>query len=277
ALEDGDEVVVFADADAVPDGRWLGRMVWPLRKRSIGATTGYRWLVPTDGALASCLASALNAQVSTLLGPDRRNHAWGGSMGVARQTLEEADLVGHWRGALSDDYQFTRAIRGTGRRLYFVMRCLIASPASFTWRRLLEFGRRQYLITRVHAPGIWWIGLVGTSLYLGALGSVVGAAAWQCAGWGWGLVALGLVDVADHLRARRREAVVREVFGRATARRLDGALRLERHATPLVMAVHWLIMVSSAFGRTIRWAGVTYRLRGRQRVAVLGREGRRSR
>jgi len=123
----------------------------------------------------------------------------------------------------------------------------------------------------VYAPYIWWIGLVGTSVYLAGLAAVIGTAAAQCAGWGWGLVGLAVVDVADHFRSGRREAVVREILGEATTKRLDGALRLERYATPLIMAVHWLIIVSSAFGRTIHWAGVTYRLRGRQRVEVVDR------
>ncbi len=271
ALEPGDEVVVFADADAVPDGKWLGRLVWRLRRPKVAATTGYRWLVPTDGRLASRLGSAMNAQVATLLGPDRRNHAWGGSMAMRRQTLEAADLVGHWRGALSDDYQFTRAARRTKGRLYFQMRCLVASPAAFSWARLFEFGRRQHLITRVYAPGVWLIGLIGTSLYLAGLVTAVAAAVGPWRGWGWGVGALAVVMVADRFRGGRREAVVREIFDASVARRIEPALRLERWATPLVMAVHWLIIVSSAWGRTVRWSGVTYRVRGRQRVQIIAR------
>ncbi len=272
-LEAGDAVVVFADADAVPDENWLGRMVWRLGKEDAAATTGYRWLVPTDDRLPSRLASAINAQVATLLGPNRRNHAWGGSMALKRSTMQQVDLVGHWRGAISDDYQFTRAIKATGRRLYFLMRCLVASPASFIWGRLFEFGRRQYLITRVHAPGIWLIGLLGTSLYLAGLVSVVVAMCGHFRGAGWAVVTVLVVMLSDLMRAGRRAAVVREVFDEEVAGQLRGALRLERYATALIMAVHWLIIVSSAMGRTVQWAGVRYRLRGRQSVEIIDRPG----
>lgn len=270
-LDPADKVVVFADADAVPDDRWLWRLATFFRRANVGVTTGYRWFVPTDAALPSRLLSVINSSVATLLGPARRNFAWGGSMAFRRDIIEEQAVIAAFDGALSDDYQLTRTCARSGGRVYFVMRCLVASPAAATWGRLLEFGRRQYVITRVHAPFIWLIGLFGTSIYVAGLAAAIAAAAVQVPGWGWALVAAAAVFAADHGRAARRRAAVREAFDAATVARLAPALALDRWGTPLVALVHWLIILSSAAGRTITWAGVRYRMRGRQRVEILGR------
>jgi len=270
-LTETDRVVVFADADAAPDGRWLWRLAIFLRRENVGVTTGYRCFTTTDGALPSRLLSVINSSVATLLGPSRRNFAWGGSMAFHRDGLAEQAVIESFDGALSDDYQLTRTCRAEGRRVYFVMRCLVASPTAVTWRRLFEFGRRQYLITRIHAPKIWWVGLAATSVYLAGWVAAIAAAATRTPGWGWGLAAAALVYLADVGRATRRRAAAREAFDPATFDRLNPAFALDRWATPLTMAVHWLIILSSAVGRTINWAGVRYRMNRPRDVVIVDR------
>ena len=108
----------------------------------------------------------LNAAVATLAGPKRRNHAWGGGMAIMHKKLIEFGVEQMWEGALSDDYQLSRAVNRSGFRIYFVPRCLVASPVSYTWRTLFSFARRQYLITRIHAPWLWLAAAGGPGLYL---------------------------------------------------------------------------------------------------------------
>lgn len=270
-LEADDQAVVFADADAVPDERWLWRLATFLRRKDVGVTTGYRWFVPTDGSLPSRLLSVLNSSIATLLGPSRRNFAWGGSMAFRRDLLPERFVIENFDGALSDDYQLTRTCREEGKRVYFILRCLVASPTSTTWTRLFEFGRRQYIITRIHAPTIWLIGLASTTVYTAAWLAALAAIMIQAGGWGWALAAMVVVYLADIGRAGRRAAAVREAFDGETAAALCSSLRLDRWATPLVMAVHAMIIWSSALGRTITWAGVKYRMRGRREVEIVKR------
>jgi len=271
ALEPNDQAVVFADADAVPDELWLWRLATFLRRNQVGVTTGYRWFVPTDPTMPSRLLSVLNSSIATLLGPSRRNFAWGGSMAFRRDELPEQQVIENFDGALSDDYQLTRTCREQGRRVYFVMRCLVASPVSTTWGKLLEFGRRQYVITRIHAPAIWMVGWLSTTVYTAAWLAALAAIAMQVGGWGWALTAMGVVYLADIGRAGRRASAVREAFDHETAAKLRGAMLLDRWATPLVMAVHAVIIWSSAIGRTITWAGVRYRMRGRREVEIVER------
>jgi cellulose synthase/poly-beta-1,6-N-acetylglucosamine synthase-like glycosyltransferase len=267
-LDPTDEVIVFADADAVAHSQWLGRLVIPLKKKQYGVTTGYRWLVPSDGHLASRLASVMNASVATLGGPKRWNLAWGGSMAIRRDVAEQVRLVDHWRGALSDDYQMTRAVRQSGLQVYFVARSMIPSPVRFTWASLLRFGRRQYMITRLYAPLIWLTALGGHALYtLGTVTALIVLAMGNLAP----LLPLALVYLFDHQRARTRQDAASLVFEESVTDALRPAFTLERWATPLWMGLHLLIVLSSALGRTIRWAGITYFMRRRQDVRITSR------
>ncbi|MBI1370300.1 MAG: glycosyltransferase [Planctomycetes bacterium] len=268
-LDDTEAVIVFADADAVPDDDWLESMVIAAQKERMGAATGYRWFIPADDAFASRLASVLNSSAATMLGPAYRNHAWGGAMAIKRSLMTECKLVEHFDGALSDDYQLTRAVRSIGRRVYFMSRGMAASPAKFTWARLIEFARRQYRITRIYAPWTWLGVLAILSLYLAGW---VSAIAGLFAGMGDALVAIALVMTFDIARGFERRRVVRALFGDETARRLAGALRLDIFSTPLWMALHWLIVLSTALGRRITWAGIRYHMRGRRDVRIEGRD-----
>lgn len=68
-----DDVLVFADSDAVPRPNWLMEMVVPVTyTQVVGMSTGYRWLVPqadpTTGktTLWSHLASVMNSSVACI-------------------------------------------------------------------------------------------------------------------------------------------------------------------------------------------------------------------
>jgi len=163
-LTDADEAVVFADADAMPHEHWLYYMVDILRRGDpVIAGTGYRWFVPADPSrpsLATSVGATINASVVTLMGQWWRTRAWGGSMSILRVALDALDLRGHWAGALSDDYQLSRAVREAGKVVQLVPACVVESPVSFTWSSFYEFGRRQMRITRLHEPVGWWPGLL---------------------------------------------------------------------------------------------------------------------
>ena len=67
------EAFVFTDSDVRLPRGWLAKLVAPLQDSRIGATTAYRWIIPSGamrkrGGFASALASAWNAAVMTLLG-----------------------------------------------------------------------------------------------------------------------------------------------------------------------------------------------------------------
>ncbi|MDX1681644.1 MAG: glycosyltransferase family 2 protein [Phycisphaeraceae bacterium] len=272
---DPEAVWAFADSDAVPDRDWLASLVGPLEHRHNGMTTGYRWLVPdvqTPSRFWSSIASVINSSVACSYRQYRYSQAWGGAMALRVETAREGDLAGWLEGALTDDYQFTRMCRALDQRVYFVPRALVATPVTFDRPGFWRFARRQYMITRVYNFRLWLTALGLLVSWLMALASVVGvmiavgmghlSTAWAAAAGG---VALA-VAVMNQLRSMYRRRVIVRAFGREMLESLTTTLRLDRWVTPLWMAIHAAIVLSSAVGKTVRWRGMAYRVEGPQTV-----------
>ena len=275
-----DEVWAFADSDAVPHARWLGDLVGPLVQDDLTAvTTGYRWMVPARGPvshfkLGSRFASVINSSIACFAAHDKFSFAWGGSMAMLARTAREGDLHGHWRGALSDDFQVTLMARKLGRRIYYLPECIVESPIDMRFADLAEFARRQYLITRVHSPAIYYKGTLVVLLYLLATLAAWSAATSGIALQNWVLaVPAGLtvvyVAVLNQIRAGYRRQAIRELFGSGTYQRLHSALLLDRFGTTAVFAVNAALLLSAITGNTIAWRGKRYRMDGPNQVARL--------
>lgn len=276
-LREDDEVIVFADADAVVGPDWLERLIGPLNKRNrrVGVSTTYRWMVPAPGKpirLGTALVCAVNNGIAMLTGPARRNFAWGGGMAMTRDTCEQLDLRRWWDGAISDDFQVNRMIRAAGLNVYCVFRCMPISPVDLTLPEAVRFGRRQYLITRMHGPRLWWTALPMVWLPPVAAGA---ALAWaglaQGVDRGQGLAAWALVIGFDWLRGRERRTVARRIFGQRLPEQAHRLQRVEPFIAPLLALGHAVIHLLSAVGRSIEWAGIRYHVRGRNDVRIVHR------
>ncbi len=274
-VPDDVEVLAFADSDACVHGDWLRRLVRPLWRDRSGLATGYRWFVPLQNNLASLGLSAINGAIAQFLGNSPLNHAWGGSMAVRRADFRRLNVAETWSSSLSDDLSLSLAVKRAGMRIAFVPQCLVASFESTTWPQLYEFARRQFLITRVYTPGAWWLG------FLSSLGSVVGF---------WGSLALAVHAAAIHARHLPLYGFVPAFFFagqllRAVLRQLVAARMLREHLARLFPAavadvlggwfwslVLFTMLLSSAFGRTIRWRGIRYRLDSPTQTTVLSKD-----
>ncbi|MFZ4627275.1 MAG: glycosyltransferase, partial [Blastocatellia bacterium] len=169
------EVFVFADADARPGRDWLAEMVAPLGDKRVGATTGFRWFLPTAAAgswpertaqaVVVTLLSIWNSAALSLLG-ERSRFAWGGSMAIRRENFERLEIRRRWERALSDDYMLTGAIHEARQRIRFVPAALLPSAACLSWAELLEFTTRQIRITRIYSPNVWKVGLVSHAFFV---------------------------------------------------------------------------------------------------------------
>ena len=157
-IGDDTDVLAFADSDICVHNDWLSHLVYPLRKSKNGAASGYRWFVPEKNNLASLALSALNAKVAQMLGNTRFNQAWGGSMAIRIDVFRRLGLDKIWQKTLSDDLSLSREVKKARMKVAFIPACMVASYESTTWQQLFEFARRQFLITRVAAPGTWLFG-----------------------------------------------------------------------------------------------------------------------
>ena len=161
------EVLVFVDTDARPAQNWLTHLVAPLADKTVGASTGYRWFIPSRGSLAARLRGVWNASVASALGSDTaKNFCWGGSTAIRRETFAKLDVGERWRGTVSDDFTLTRILKEARLPIHFTPHCLVASVGDCDFRELLEFTTRQIKITRVYASHLWLPLLLGSALFV---------------------------------------------------------------------------------------------------------------
>jgi len=273
-IGDDIEVLAFADSDVCIGPDWLSHIVYPLRKPENGASSGYRWFVPKKSNVPTLALSAVNAKIAQLLGNTVFNQAWGGSMAIRVDVFRSIGLDKIWPRSLSDDLSLSSAVKKAGMKVAFVPACLVASYESTTWRRLFEFGRRQFLITRIYAPGTWWFGLI-SSIY-----SILGL-------WAGAILAVYAVITADkHLQLYAAVPVLffaSQFIGAVLRQRTMGRvlhkdrfkIKIAGTADILLFWVwSWLLLVfivSSVFGRTICWRGIRYKLLGPTETIVISR------
>jgi hypothetical protein len=268
-LEKSDERIVFADADMVCNADWLTRLTAPLNRRTHELAGGYRWFIPGDGKAATLFASVINASVATLGGQSRYHILWGGSMALTRAAFETLDVPALFAGSLNDDLQLTRAARRAGMKSAYVRSLLIPTPIAFSWASLAEFGMRQYYQIRHYTPKFYVAAAVGPSLYtLGWWSSLAAGLGGYPAAWiPWILVNLCI----DQPRALLRWRLAQALFAPPHLEAIRKTRALEHLGTPLWMAVNGLLAIGARFMGKVTWAGITYRVSGRQDVAILSR------
>jgi cellulose synthase/poly-beta-1,6-N-acetylglucosamine synthase-like glycosyltransferase len=274
-IGDDVEVLVFADSDIRVNSDWLSYLVYPLRKPKNGVVSGYRWFVPRKNNLATLALSAVNAKIAQLFGNTPFNQAWGGSMAIRVNVFRRLGLDKIWSNSVSDDLSLGTAVKKAGLKVAFVPACLIASYEATTWRKLFEFGRRQFLITRVNAPKTWWFGLC-SSLY-----SILGL-------WAGAALAVYAANISDKnlplfaavpilfFTSQLTRAILRQKMIVKLLKDDAAQMKVAAAADILFFWVWSLLLlffiISSAFGRTIRWRGISYKLLGPTRTVVLNKD-----
>jgi ceramide glucosyltransferase len=257
------EIMAFADSDACLRSNWLRSIVPPLRKNKVGVSTGYRWFVPQKNNFATLTLSAVNAKIAQLLGAYRFNQAWGGSMAVRVELFRQLGIEELWANAICDDLTLSYAVRKAGKTIRFVPACLVASYEQTNWRDFFSFGRRQFLLTKVATPGTWWFGLLSSCYSVLGLygGAAVAIYAYYAANAHWKLyAAVPAIFFFGHLfRAILRQRLIFKL--------LPGDVSAMKAARFIDITVGWLlslvllgVIISSVFGRRVRWRGITYKL-----------------
>lgn len=271
------EVFTFVDSDARPSASWLRALVAPLKDESIGATTGYRWFVPTRGNFASHLRSVWNASIASALGANTNsNFCWGGATAMRRATFEAVNIRAAWHGALSDDFAITRTLRREGLTIRFVPQCLTPCFEDCSFTELLEFTTRQMKITRVYAPHLWRAVLISGLLFVAVFYSALALSIAQLAEGVRLPVPLILVVVMFALGAGK--AYLRLLALRA-AWRHDGKLEVVpcRPSTIVAHTVLWTLSsilyvynaVAALVSRRIVWRGIVYNLASPHETIII--------
>jgi ceramide glucosyltransferase len=267
------DVMAFADSDICVQSNWLSHLVYPLRKSKYGAASGYRWYVPKQNNPASLALSAMNAKVAQLLGNTRFNQAWGGSMAIRVNVFRRIGLDKIWPKALSDDLSLSVAVKKAGLVVAFGPACLAASHEVTTWRQLLEFARRQFIITRFSAPRTWLFGLFSGFYSVLGIWAAAGVAIYAGLTKSEHLLLFTAVPVVFFVSQLIRAVLRQRMAGKLLSHERQ-AMKAARAADILGFWLWSLLMlifiISSAFGRTICWRGIRYKLLGPAEIIVEG-------
>jgi ceramide glucosyltransferase len=174
------EVYAFVDSDSLVSPSWLGEVVDPLWDKSIGATTGFRWYIPSTGGFWSHVEAAWNASGTNQMFNPRYNFPWGGAMAIRAETLREIDIQNVWENAISDDMTLNSALRTHGYRIAFLPHCSAATYNKTNLDEFLRWAIRQIVLTRLFNRGLWYYaaaayGFLNLALILGFAGLVLSA------------------------------------------------------------------------------------------------------
>jgi cellulose synthase/poly-beta-1,6-N-acetylglucosamine synthase-like glycosyltransferase len=271
------EIFVFVDTDARPRPDWLASLIEPLQDPGLGAATGYRWFVPVRGGVASHLRAVWNAAIASALGEQpEKNFCWGGSTALRRQTFHAANVTEYWRGAVSDDFALTRALRDQGLPIKFVPACLTASFEDCTFAEIFEFTTRQIKITRVYAAHLWKGILLGGILFalsfFGGLALVVTRALLGLP-LATPLLLLIIIFVLGAMKSHLRLRAVALIIPDPRMRSL-GTTLAQLALWPLASLLYLHNAVAAAWSRRITWRGITYELKSPTETVILSRESK---
>jgi ceramide glucosyltransferase len=271
------EVIVFTDSDVRLNRGWLTKLVAPLQDVRIGATTAYRWIIPSrsigQGGFASAMASAWNAAVATMFGKEKDNFCWGGGTAIRRKTFDDAQVLEFWSGAVSDDFALTRALNEAGKPIVFCPECLAATPHPWTGTELLEFTTRQVVITRVYSTRMWALGMVSHLAYsLTLIYAFIVILTAMIGSDPWGQLAL-MALVAPLLAAMKgamRTIAVSEVLPEWKAKLQEWGWAWMALA-PIVPFLFSWNFIQSLLTKKIRWRGIRYELVSPNETRILKR------
>jgi glycosyltransferase involved in cell wall biosynthesis len=275
-LPDEISYVVFVDSDARPRPEWLRAAIGRLDEA--GATTGYRWFMPSRSSLAQHVVYSINCNVMSLMSRDNHYIVWGGSWAIRRDTFQSLAMREAWDGTLSDDLVASRVLRRAKSKVRFEPACVVASPLDASFFQAIGFIRRQYLIAR-HYAAPWWLLAVFAATFrnaawlatLAVLGRAViyGAPSpWIPAGFAVALYGLGVC------RSWLVQGLARVYFPERFES-LQAARRFDIWAGPLASLIQWLVLLSTLFGARIVWRSISYRLLPGGGIALLNRNDER--
>lgn len=182
-LDPSFEVVAFCDADTVPHPTWLAELAAPLHDPTVAVTTGNRWYQPQDPTGASLVRYLWNIPAAINMIVFRI--AWGGSLLIRRQLIDEAGLLKKWSHAFCEDTMLDRVARRQGYRQVFVPNVMVVNRETCTFSDLMNWVPRQLLTAKLYHSS--WPATVGYGIISSAipfLAAVVAIVGWMQSDWG---------------------------------------------------------------------------------------------
>ena len=269
------EIIASVDADALIDPDWLNRLVTPLLDlnttenkstvSTIGATTGNRWFEPAANNLGSRFRAAWNAAAV----PQMQIYqvAWGGSLALKLDTIEQCDLLNRWSQAFCEDTMLADVLQANGLHVYRVPELIVVNQESTTLKSAIGWIGRQLLTVRLHHrvwPLILTHAIFSGFCFLAPLVLVMVTAIqnrplaiWTLLVW---LAQLGLnIVVLDYIRRLNINTIEKSATQTTNANGLLSKLTV----AIALQAIYPFLAIGAVFRQRTRWRGIDYRI-GRQ-------------
>ncbi|MGA8677129.1 MAG: glycosyltransferase [Candidatus Acidiferrales bacterium] len=270
------EMLVFTDSDVRLPRGWLTKLIAPLQDARIGATTAYRWIIPSGSgmeAMPSCFASAWNAAIATMLGKPSGDFCWGGGTAIRKKTFDDVNVLEAWKGAVSDDFAVTWALEQANMPIVFCPECLAATLHPWTGADLLEFTNRQILITRVYSPKRWQMGAIVHSTYVLTILYAIYVILYSIADvdpWGQLFLLLLAIPLLAAMKGAMRTIAIGEAMPEWRGKLQEWSWVYPVLA-PVVPFLFTCNFIMSLVTKSIRWRGIRYELEGPNVTRILKR------
>jgi len=267
------EIVAFCDADAIVDQNWLNDLVAGLDDPLVGATTGNRWFRPMQPQLGSLLRKYWNS--GAVVQMQAYDIAWGGSLAMRREVIEDCGLLKHWSQAFCEDTMMSRALARHGYRLERLPHVIVENQESADVSGTFSWIVRQLLTVRLHHPD--WVLIVGHGVLSAVANWVAPVVALLSLMFGYfpharalmiafliyqifNLVLLRVIEIHN-----RRIIVERQSFNEVDAASFGSASPLEHLKSILLTQFLYPWAVYKAYTATeTEWRGVDYLVTGKK-------------
>jgi hypothetical protein len=167
------EVFVFADSDIKPARQWLREIVLPLQSGDVTVTTGFRWLLPSNGAAGELCHAYVNIFIYTCFCTASYIGGvglWGGTMAIRRRDYEELGVEKAWSRAAVDDMSLSTLALKNRRKAVVVAGCVTETDDLLpTVGATVSWFERQIMYLKSYQRALWVFPALPMALLVGYL------------------------------------------------------------------------------------------------------------
>jgi len=273
AIDKDSEILVFFDSDGHVLPNFLSNLVAPLYKSNNIVTTSYRWFLPDKLSITVAITMMCGAFAFLLQSSSWFTLPWGGAMAMTVEVFKALQVEKEWKGALYDDYVLGLLLRRAQMRISFVPSALVTNPALISFRTLFQEGKRHLFLLKVIFRNQWVFALASVNLvifYPIILLALISKLEWSVAPTVGVAIALSIPALSTF--------IMRSVVSSCeNLNSLAGyrTIRIPRKYLALafvVPVIFFIQMLSSIFGKTVKWRNITYEVTAYNETRVIREE-----
>ena len=275
SLRPESKYLVLIDSDVTPHPSWLRQLVAPLNDPKVGVVTGNQWFEPDDSNAGSLVRSLWHA--GSLVPTAIYSNPWAGSFAMRMEDVERSNLAKIWEKSIVDDGPIRQAVKPLGLKIHFCPNLIMINrekctlefvgryvSRTLTWSKMYE---PTFLNTVIHCVST--VGLVVGAVLLLVVSVLM--AAWSMAGLlVAGLLVANFVNVTSYFVIRNAVSLSSNLQGRELPPvGIFKVLQLFVLA-PVAYFIYGISCCQAALRQKIQWRQITYELRGKSDVKMLG-------